>query len=275
VRLTVGGDRLDYSGEVATSTTDITTFKILINSTISTEDAEMMMMDIKNYYLGTPLPRYEYMRLSLAIIPDEVIEKYNLRSIAVDGWVYLEIRKGMSGLKQAGLLAKQLLQKRLEPYGYYPERHTPGPCLHKSRPIAFTLIGDDFAVKYVGQGNAHHLRNALLRNYETTTDWGGTVYSGMTLNWDYQKRTCDISMPGYVANVLNKFQHTTAKQPQDTPSKYVTPSYGAKTQYANRDETPLLSAKHCTNIQNITGSVLYYAIAVDPTVLMPLNDIAT
>jgi hypothetical protein len=56
----VGGDRLDYSGDVATYTADITTFKILINSTLSTEDAVMMMMDIKNYYLGTPLPRFEY-----------------------------------------------------------------------------------------------------------------------------------------------------------------------------------------------------------------------
>jgi hypothetical protein len=55
VRLTVGGDILDYSGDVATSTADITTFKILINSTLSTEDAAMMMMDIKNYYLA---PRF-------------------------------------------------------------------------------------------------------------------------------------------------------------------------------------------------------------------------
>jgi hypothetical protein len=165
VRLTVCGDRLDYSGEVATSTADITTFKILINSTLSTEHAEMMMMDIKNYYLGTPLPRYEYLRLPLAIIPDEVIGQYNLKSIAIDGWVYLEIRKGMYGLKQAGLLANQLLQKRLEPYGYYSARHNSGLWLHKSRPIAFTLIVDDFAVKYVGQENAHHLGNALLHNY--------------------------------------------------------------------------------------------------------------
>jgi hypothetical protein len=52
----VGGDRLNYTGDIATSTTDITTFKILINSTLSTEDATMMMMDIKNHYLGTPLP---------------------------------------------------------------------------------------------------------------------------------------------------------------------------------------------------------------------------
>jgi hypothetical protein len=56
------GDRLDYSGDVATSTEDITTFKILINSTLYTKDAAMMMMDIKSYYLGTPLPRFEYMK---------------------------------------------------------------------------------------------------------------------------------------------------------------------------------------------------------------------
>jgi hypothetical protein len=87
-RITVGGDRLDYSGEVATPTADITTFKILINSTLSTEDAEMMM-DIKNYYLGTPLDRYEYMRMSLKLFPREIIEKYNLELMALDGWVYI------------------------------------------------------------------------------------------------------------------------------------------------------------------------------------------
>jgi hypothetical protein len=65
VRLTVGGDKLDYSGNVATSTADITTFKILINSTLSTKDAGMMMMSINNYYIGTPLPTYEYMRMAL------------------------------------------------------------------------------------------------------------------------------------------------------------------------------------------------------------------
>jgi hypothetical protein len=74
----VGGDRLDYSGDVATSTADITTFNILINSTLSTEDAAMMMMDIKNYYLGTPLPRFEYMKMVLSRFPEEIIQKYNL-----------------------------------------------------------------------------------------------------------------------------------------------------------------------------------------------------
>jgi hypothetical protein len=97
----------------------------------------------------------------------------------------------------------------------------------------------------------------------------------MTLKWDYQQRTCDISMPGYVKNVLNTFQHHAPKHPQHTPSKYETPIYGAKTQYTTRSEIPLLSAKQCTNIQKITGSVLYFTREVYPTVLMPLNDIDT
>jgi hypothetical protein len=112
----VGGDRLDYSGDVASSTADITTFKILVSSTLSTEDAAMMMMDIKNYCLGTPLPRFEYMRILLSRFLEEIVQKYNLNALAVDGWVYIEIRKGMYGLKQAGLLANQLLQTRLAPF---------------------------------------------------------------------------------------------------------------------------------------------------------------
>jgi hypothetical protein len=162
--LTPGGDRLNYSGEVATSTADITTFKILINSTLSTKDAAMMMMlmDIKNYYIGTPLPRFEYIKMLLSRFPEEIIQKYNLNALAVDGWVYIKIRKGMYGMKQAALLANQLLQTCLAPFGYYPARHTPGLWMHKTRPISFTLVVDDFAVNYVGKRHAEHLRNALL-----------------------------------------------------------------------------------------------------------------
>jgi hypothetical protein len=254
---------------------DITTFKILINSTLSTEAATMMMMDIKNYYLGNPLPRFEYMKMLLSRFPEEIIQKYNLNALAVGGWAYIEIRKGMYGLRQAGLLANQLLQTRLAPFGYYPAQLTPGLWLHNTRSISFTIVVDDLSVKYLGKQHAEHLLNALLRTYELTTDWTATVYSDMTLKWDYDKRTCDISMPGYVANVLIKFQHDAPKHPQHTLSRYVTPVYDAKTQYATKDETPPLTAKQCLTIQKVTGSVLYYAQSVDPTILMPLNDIAT
>jgi hypothetical protein len=121
----------------------------------------------------------------------------------------------------------------------------------------------------VGKHHAAHLRDTLLLSYKVTTDWEGIFYSGMMLIWDYKNKTCDISMPGYVANVLNKFQHDTHNNPQYTPSRYVMPVYGAKTQYATQYETPALTAKQCLNIQKVTGSVLYYARAVDPTVLTP------
>jgi hypothetical protein len=93
----------------------------------------------------------------------------------------------------------------------------------------------------------------------------------MTLKWDYKNIACDISMPVYVSNVLSKLQHNTPKHSHHTPSRYFMPVYGAKTQYATQYETPHLTSKQCINIQKVTGSVLYYARAVDPTVLMPLN----
>jgi hypothetical protein len=133
------------------------------------------------------------------------VRKYNLNALAVHGYVYIEIRKGMYGFKHAGLLANKLLQKRLAPFGYYPARHTPGLWLHKTKQIAFSLIVDDFAVKYVGKHHADHLRDTLLRSYELTTDWEGKVYSCMSLKWDNKNRTCDIYMPGYISNVLIKF----------------------------------------------------------------------
>jgi hypothetical protein len=85
----------------------------MINITLSTKEAEMMMMDIKNYYLDTPLPGYEYMRMLLSIFTEEIVNKYNLKALSLDGWVYIEIRKVIYGLRHAGLPANQLLKKRL------------------------------------------------------------------------------------------------------------------------------------------------------------------
>jgi hypothetical protein len=69
-----------------------------------------MMMDINNSYLGTPLSRFEYIKMLLSRFPEKIIQKYNLNALAIDGWVYIEIRKGMYSLNQAGLLSNQLMQ---------------------------------------------------------------------------------------------------------------------------------------------------------------------
>ena len=63
----------------------------------------------------------------------------------------MEIIKAIYGLPQAGVLVNKLLKKRLAPAGYYEMPHTPALWKHVSRPIAFTLVLDDFGVKYVGK----------------------------------------------------------------------------------------------------------------------------
>ena len=94
-RLTVGGDKIEYPGIVRTDTADIMTAKLLINSVISTPRTRCCILDIKNFYLNNMLPRYEYMRVELRLIPKEIIQQYNLNEIAHDRCIYVQIGKGM------------------------------------------------------------------------------------------------------------------------------------------------------------------------------------
>ena len=84
------------------------------------------------------------MKLHLDIIPEEILSQYNLWDIAVDGWVYCEINKGMYGLPHAGKIANDRLVKHLQPHWYAPVTHTPGLWKHHTRNITFTLVVDDF-----------------------------------------------------------------------------------------------------------------------------------
>ncbi len=69
---------------------------------------------------------------------------------------------------------------------------------HESRPITFTLVVDNFGVKYVNKDNVDHLIASIKQDYMLTEDWTGNLYCGTQLNWDYAGQTVDISMPGYI-----------------------------------------------------------------------------
>jgi hypothetical protein len=90
-RLTIGGDHIDYPGDKSTRTAGLTTAKILINSVISTFGAKLLVIDINNFYLNTPLGRFEYMVINLSSLPQEMIDKYDLLKLSQDGKVYSEI----------------------------------------------------------------------------------------------------------------------------------------------------------------------------------------
>ena len=128
------------------------------------------------------------------------------------GYVYLEIRKAIYGLPQAGILANKQLREKLLPHGYYEVAHTPGLWRHVTRPVQFTLVVDDFGVKYVGEEHAHHLIDSIRsKGYNLEVDWDGKRYCGITLDWDYETRTLTISMPGYVQKMLVRFKHDVPK----------------------------------------------------------------
>jgi hypothetical protein len=117
--------------------------------------------------------------------------------------MYIEANKGMYGIPQAGLIANKLLEKQLNKHGYRQSRIVPGLWKHDTQPIQFTLVVDDFGVKYVGKEHAIHLQQVLNKHYKLTCNWTGSRYIGITLNWDYKRRQVHLSMPGYVEKALN------------------------------------------------------------------------
>jgi len=93
------------------------------------------------------------------------------------------------GLPQAGILANKLLRKRLSPHGYYECVNTPGLWRYATSPIIFSLVVDNFGIKYVGNELADHLIKCLKEKYKLTEDWTGDLYCGITLKWNYDART--------------------------------------------------------------------------------------
>ena len=90
----------------------------------------------------------------------------------------------MYGLPHAGLLANELLEKRLNKRGYQLSKLVYGLWKHKWQPVQFTLVVDDFGVKYVGETHALHLKHTLEENYTVTTEWYEKRYIEITLDWD-------------------------------------------------------------------------------------------
>jgi hypothetical protein len=202
-RITMGGNLINYPGDCGTPTADLLTIELLLNSIISTPHAKFMSIDIKDLYLKTPMTRYEYFRMKLELFPEDIIAEYDLRSkVNANSYVHCEVRRGMYGLPQAGIIAQKLLEERLSTLGYTQSKVTPGYLKHDWRPISFTLVEDDFGVKYIGAEHVQHLLQVLRQHYDIEDDWNGTRYLGITLNWDYSKREVHLSMPGYVEKAV-------------------------------------------------------------------------
>ena len=135
VHVTVGGDKLDFPGITTTTCSSLTTTKCLINSMVSTPLDKFMTLDIINFYYNTPMEWYEYMKISLDMVPKEIIAQYQLCSLASDGWIFMEIRKGMPGMKKSVRISNDRLRLHLAKFGYAPIARTPLLWKHATKNI--------------------------------------------------------------------------------------------------------------------------------------------
>ena len=272
IRGTIGGDRINYPGETSANTAAMPVVKLLLQSVIS-DDHKWMTLDIKDYYLNTPLPRAEYIRIQRKLIPDAVLKKHLLEPYLNNNSILFEVNQGMYGLPQAGYLAQQRLVDHLAKYDYH---ETSTPCLfrHSTNGTTFALVVDDFGVKYCTEEAAEHLISVLRELYEIKIDWTGAKYIGFTILFDREQKTVTLSMPAYIAKVLERF--VPSKQSgAPSPSIYTPPSYGSRTQLATEDTSAALTQAAAKRIQEIVGSLLFYARGVDPTILPTVNLLAS
>jgi hypothetical protein len=130
---------------------------------------------------------------------------------------------------------------RLQKAGYQPAKRTPGRFIHKTNSVVFFLFVDDFGVKYTDKKDAEHLRDTLKQDYTITEDWEGSNYCGLDLDWNYEEGWADISMDGYVKRALQRFERPNPVKPQHAPSKWAEPTYGAKVQMADNEDTSLVT----------------------------------
>ena len=178
------------------------------------------------------------MRISIKIIPQEIIDKYKWNEIEENGWVYIKIVKGIYGLPQAGKISHELPKKRLAKAVYHPTHFTPGLWKHVWISITFTLVVDNFVIKVEGNNHANHIASNLKKYYDITVDWKGELFVGIKLKWDYYKRTLDTHIPNFVPKALHKYQHAKPKRPQHAQAKAVTIQYGANIQVEESKRQP-------------------------------------
>jgi hypothetical protein len=182
-RLTIGGDRIIYPYDKSAVTADLESWKILLNCMIS-EDANWSTIDLTDFYLGTPLPHPEYIRIPTAMIPERVRKFYALDQYITSKAIYFSVHRTHYGLPQAGALSQQRLFKHLEQNGYSQCQHTPSFFRNKDGSVRFSLVVDDFAILWTNKQSMDHFIATLRQLYSVKINWEGTKYIGMDIDID-------------------------------------------------------------------------------------------
>ena len=135
---------------------------------------------------------------------------------------------------------------------------------------------ENFCVQYCYTEDDDHFSNSLRAKYLITVVMDETVYIGIKLAWEYVHRTAILSMPSYVHKTLHRFHHILRGSKDYSPHTCAPIQYGQNIQYADPLETAeYLSNKETNLVQQACGTFLYYAIAIDNTILPALRNISS
>ena len=218
--ITVGGDRLTYADDAGSPAANMIETKVLVNSTISDakRGSRFMSVDLKDFLLTTSMEGEEYMKVNYKYFPKDIRKRYDLANkVSSSGHIYIKMKMGMYGLKQAAILAYENLKQNLAQDRYKPVVGTVGMWQHKTRLTKFCICVDDFGIKYFSKDDVQHFLTSLKKQYKVTTDWEGQNYCGLTFDWQYKLGYVDVLMPGYVYNSLKQLGHTPERFPQYSP----------------------------------------------------------
>jgi hypothetical protein len=282
VRGTIGGDKINYPGEVSAQTANMESVKILVQGVLhdrhvkKQSETEFITLDIKDYYLGAPLDRPEYVRIHRKFIPQKTIDKYNLEQYMHNDSVLFEVTKCMYGLPQAGYLSQVRLIKHLKKHGYTQHEHVNCLFQHKDNGVSFTLVVDDFGVKIPNRKAAWHLINSLQEMYKLHIDWEGKKYLGFHIHFNHRAQHVVMDMPKYVEHLKAQFHPNTTPAGKGSPAVYQAPNIGKQSQKPTpEDSSEPLEQQDITRVQKIVGGCLYYARAVDATIVQAINAVSS
>lgn len=223
VRVVVGGDKLDCEIYSGSPSTNLAEFKLLINSVISDtkNGAQFLSCDLKVFFLASSMKKIKYTKMKYTIFPSEIIEKYNHdQLVAPDGYIYIKIKKGMYGLKEAAILTYDQLAGFLDTYGYHHVQGTAGLWKHTTKQTDFCLCIDDITLKYYSEADLKYFITAFKNHYDYHIDHSGSNYIGLTLKWNYKQGWADVSMPIYIPNILQRLKHPIPSKPQFFPHEH-------------------------------------------------------
>jgi hypothetical protein len=160
----VRGDRLDVPYSVSTTTASHPTVHCLLNSAVS-DHAFFGTIDLTDFYLGTPSPHPQFLKIYIASYSPAVLSRLRLHPFIqkdrqAKQYVLFRADKILYGLKEVGKLSNLQLVKLLLSFGFV---ETSTPCLfrHPTRPITFCLVVDNFGVKYTDRHDFDYLVSCL------------------------------------------------------------------------------------------------------------------